>query len=78
MELSAEEAAALPSVMDDLEALGFELSVGKQSFAIQGVPSEIENSNPSELIRGMIHRSLDTGSDVKSEIQESSHFPWQP
>lgn len=72
MELSAEEAAALPSVMDDLEALGFELSkLGKQSFAIQGVPSEIENSNPSELIRGMIHRSLDTGSDVKSEIQES-------
>ncbi len=72
LELSASEAAALPSVYDDMEALGFELSeLGDRSFAIQGVPSEIENSNPSELIRGMIHRSMETGSDAKTEIQES-------
>ena len=72
MELSASEAAALPSVREDIEALGFEISeLGSQSYAIQGVPSEIENSNPAELIRGMIHKSLETGSDVKSDIQES-------
>jgi DNA mismatch repair protein MutL len=72
LELSASEAATLPSVYDDMEALGFELSeLGDRSFAIQGVPSEIENSNPSELIRGMIHRSMETGSDAKTEIQES-------
>ena len=72
LELSASEAAALPSVYDDMEALGFELSeLGDRSFAIQGVPSEIENSNPSGLIRGMIHRSMETGSDAKTEIQES-------
>lgn len=72
MELSASETAALPSIMDDLEALGFELSkLGDRSFAIQGVPSEIDNGNPSELIRGMIHKSMETESDVKSKIQES-------
>jgi DNA mismatch repair protein MutL len=72
LELSASEAAALPSIMEDLEALGFELSVlGSHSFAIQGVPSEIENGDPSLLIRSMIGKSMDTGSDVKADIQES-------
>src|SRR5690554_7613978 len=72
LELSASEAAALPSIMEDLEALGFELSnLGNHSFAVQGVPSEIENADPSLLIRSMIGKSLDTGSDVKSDIQES-------
>src|SRR5690554_2690946 len=72
LDLSASEAAALPSIMEDLEALGFELSnLGNHSFAVQGVPSEIENADPSLLIRSMIGKSLDTGSDVKSDIQES-------
>lgn len=72
LELSASEAAALPSVMDDLEALGFELSsLGNHSYAIQGVPAEIENAAPTLLIRTMIGKSMETGGDVKSSIQES-------
>lgn len=72
MELSASEAALLPSIMEDLEALGFVLSdLGNRSFAIQAVPSEIENGAPSSLIRSMIAKSIETGSDLKSEIQES-------
>ncbi|MDD2299378.1 MAG: DNA mismatch repair endonuclease MutL [Fermentimonas sp.] len=72
LELTASESAALPSIMDDLEALGFELSnLGNNCFAIQGVPSEIENTNPGQIIKSMINYSLETGSDVKSEIQES-------
>ena len=72
LDLSASEAAALPSIMEDLEALGFELSnLGSNSFAIQAVPSEIENATPASLIRSMIGKSMETGSDLKSEIQES-------
>ncbi|MFA7494107.1 MAG: DNA mismatch repair protein MutL, partial [Proteiniphilum sp.] len=72
LDLSASEAAVLPSIMDDLEALGFELSdLGNHSFAIQAVPSEIENAAPSSLVRSMIAKSIETGSDLKSEIQES-------
>lgn len=72
LDLSASEAAALPSIMEDLEALGFELSnLGNHSFAVQGVPGEIENADPSLLIRFMIGKSLETGSDVKADIQES-------
>ncbi|WP_294080522.1 DNA mismatch repair endonuclease MutL [Proteiniphilum sp. UBA5384] len=72
LDLSASEAAALPSIMDDLEALGFELSdLGNNSFAVQAVPSEIENADSAMLIRSMIGKSMETGSDVKSEIRES-------
>lgn len=72
VELSISEAAALPAIMDDVEALGFELSdLGNNCFAIQGVPSEIDGVNPSELVHSIIWKSIETGSDVKSEIQES-------
>jgi DNA mismatch repair protein MutL len=71
-ELSISEAAALPSIMDDIEALGFELNnLGNNCFAIQGVPSEIESGDPTELIHSIIEKSIETGSDVKSEIQET-------
>ncbi|OJV83318.1 MAG: DNA mismatch repair protein MutL [Bacteroidia bacterium 44-10] len=72
LDLSVSEAAALPSILEDLEALGFELGdLGNCSFAIQAVPSEIENTAPAPLVRSMIGKSMETGSDVKSEVQES-------
>jgi DNA mismatch repair protein MutL len=76
MELSVAEAAVLPVIMDDLEALGFELSsLGSHSFAIQGVPSELDNPDAPMLIRSMIDKSIETGSDVKSDIQEAIALP---
>ncbi|MCE5205513.1 MAG: DNA mismatch repair endonuclease MutL [Porphyromonadaceae bacterium] len=72
LELSAAETATLPSLMDDLEALGFELNpLGNNSFAIQGVPSEIENVDASLLIRTIIGKSMEAETDVKAEIQEA-------
>ena len=72
VELSISEAAALPSIMDDIKALGFELNnLGNNCYAVQGVPGEIDNVNPTELIHSIIEKSIETGSDVKSEIQES-------
>lgn len=72
LELTVTEAAVLPSIMDDIEALGFELSdLGSNCFAVQGVPTEIENIKPGQIIKSMISNSLETGSDVRAEIQES-------
>ena len=72
LELSAAEAAALPSIREDLEALGFELShLGSNSFGIQGIPSEIGNAAPSQLIRAMLDSSMHTGNDVKDELREA-------
>lgn len=72
LELSAAETATLPSLMNDLEALGFELSpLGNYTFAVQGVPSEIDNVDASLLIRTIIGKSMEAESDVKAEIQEA-------
>ena len=58
--------------MNDLEALGFELSpLGNYTFAIQGVPSEIENVDASLLIRTIIGKGMEAGNDVKTDMQEA-------
>ena len=71
IELTASEAAILPTISEDMESLGFEMSnLGSNTYAIQGVPSEIENPNVVKLIKSMLENITETGLDVKSEIQE--------
>ena len=56
--------------MDDLSAVGFDLSdLGGGSYAINGIPSGIEGLNPVELVRNMLHTAMEKGNDVKEEIQ---------
>ncbi|WP_165025533.1 DNA mismatch repair endonuclease MutL [Dysgonomonas sp. ZJ279] len=72
IELSPSEAAMIPYLMDDLEAVGFDLShLGNNAYAINGVPSEITNVDAVQLVHGMISKSVDSGSDVKDEIRET-------
>lgn len=72
LELSAAEAAILPSIHTSLESLGFEINaIGNQSFAIQGVPSSLENPDASALIRSMIERSEETALNVEEEVQNT-------
>jgi DNA mismatch repair protein MutL len=75
IELNPAEAAALESIIEDIEAVGFELtSLGNNSFAVQATPSELQNADSSKLLRSMIESSIDTGLDVKSEIHETIAF----
>lgn len=70
LQLPASEAAVLQSIMDDLAAVGFDLSdLGGGSYAINGIPSGTEGLNPVELVRNMVHTAVEKGSDVKEEIQ---------
>ena len=72
IELSPSESSMIPYLIDDLEAIGFDLSnLGNNAYAINGIPSEITNLDPIQIIHNMIGKSVDTGSDVKEEIQES-------
>jgi len=69
LQLPASEAVVLQSIMDDLLAVGFDISnIGGGSYAINGIPSGIEGLNPVELIRSMVHSSMEKGNDVKDEI----------
>lgn len=71
IELSPSEAAMIPYLIEDMEAVGFDLSfLGNNSYAINGTPSEI-NTSPVQLIHDMINKSIDSKSDVKEEIRES-------
>ena len=70
VQFPASEVAMLESILDDLSAVGFELtSLGGGSYAINGVPAGIEGLNPVELVRNMVHTALEKGSDVKEEVQ---------
>ena len=70
IQLPASEAAVLESLSDDLAAVGFDLSpLGGGSYAINGIPSGIEGLNPVELVRNMVHTSMEKGSDVKEEVR---------
>lgn len=71
IELSPSESAMIPYLIDDLTAVGFDLShLGNNAYAINGTPSEI-NADPVQLVHNMIDKSIESGSDVKEEIRES-------
>lgn len=70
LQLPASEAAVLQGIMDELSAVGFDLSdLGGGSYAINGIPSGIEGLSPVDLVRNMLHTAMEKGNDVKEEIQ---------
>lgn len=70
VQLPASEATMLESVMEDMSAVGFELTpLGGGSYAINGVPTGIEGLDPVELVRNMVHTAMKQGNDVKEEIR---------
>jgi DNA mismatch repair protein MutL len=72
IELSPSESAMIPYLVEDLESIGFDLSnLGNNAYSINGIPSEIGNADPAQLIHLIIMKSIETGSDVKDEIQET-------
>lgn len=69
LQLPASETIVLQEIMEDLMAIGFDLSdLGGGSYAINGIPSGIEGLDPVALVRNMVHTAKDKGSDVKEEI----------
>ena len=57
--------------MGELNAVGFELTnLGGGSYAINGVPSELEGINSIDLLNQMLHSAIEKGSQIKEEIQE--------
>lgn len=72
IEFSTTEASMIPYLLEDLETIGFELSpLGNNTFSINGTPAEINHKDPVELIHHIVEQSIETGSDIREEIQES-------
>ena len=69
IQLAPSESVMLETIMNDLLAVGFELtSLGGGSYAINGVPSGIEGLDPVELVRSMVNTAMEKGNDVKEEM----------
>ena len=67
---SPAELPVLEAIMDDLAALGFDLSsLGGGSYAINGIPAGIEGLNPETLVTNMVQTALEKGCKVKEEVQ---------
>lgn len=67
---SPSEVPVLEEIMDDLSSLGFELSpLGGGTYAINGVPADIEGLNPEQLITNIVHSAIEKGCKVKEEVQ---------
>ncbi|HBC37333.1 MAG TPA: DNA mismatch repair protein MutL, partial [Porphyromonadaceae bacterium] len=71
IELTSSEASSLSEIQEDMEALGFEMSdLGNNSFAIQGIPSELQNVDAVALVRSMIDKNMETGSNIQEQMHE--------
>lgn len=67
---SPAEVPVLEEIMEDLKALGFDLSsLGGGTYAINGIPSGIEGLNPETLVTNMVQTALEKGCKVKEEVQ---------
>ncbi len=72
VEFTAGEAAVLPTLLEDMQFIGFDLTnLGNNSYAINGLPAGVENLDPVSLIRNMVDRAIETGCEVHEEICDS-------
>jgi DNA mismatch repair protein MutL len=70
LQIPASEATVLEHIMEDLSAVGFDLSnLGGGSYAINGIPAGIEGLDPVQLVKNMLHTAMEKGNDVKEEVQ---------
>lgn len=72
VEFTAAESAVLPSLLEDLRFVGFDLSnLGNDNYAINGLPAGIENLDPVNLVKDIVGRAIETGCEVHEKICEA-------
>ncbi len=70
VQFPASEQVILESILDDLSAIGFDLSnLGGGSYAINGVPAGVEGLSPVDLLNNMVHTAMEKGNDVKRDVR---------
>ena len=69
LQLPPSEAVVLEHLSDELHALGFDLSVlGGGSFSINAIPTGTEKLDPVEVVRGIVHSSMEKGCRVEEDV----------
>lgn len=71
IQLSASQNVVLESISQEINALGFDVSfLGDNSWSINGLPSVIDNVNPSDIILQMIENVTESGEELGIGLQE--------
>lgn len=69
LELTTAEDSALPDLLEDLLFVGFDLAnLGNNTYAINGLPSEIQGVDPVLLIKDIINKVIERNSSVKEDL----------
>lgn len=72
IQFSPAEQLVLADLLDDLEFIGFELTnLGGGSYCINGVPSNIESTNPVKLLHDLIASAGETTISIKESVHKS-------
>ena len=70
IQLPASDALLLSEMLDDLAALGFDISpLGGGSFSINGVPAGIDGLSPVRLLQDMVDNVKEKGVGVEDELR---------
>ena len=69
LQLTTTQTITLESINDQLSELGFDIAyLGDNSWSINGIPSAINDTNPSELISKMIDTIESSGESLETEL----------
>jgi DNA mismatch repair protein MutL len=72
VEFTSSEAVMLPSILEELYYVGFDLSnLGNNSYAINGVPAGSEKLNSAALVKEAVNYTIETGCHAHEEICEA-------
>jgi len=69
IQLPPSDAVILQRIMPDLQHIGFELSdLGGTSYAVSGVPAELDGLDPVSLVRNIVSDASDSSQDAAEAI----------
>jgi DNA mismatch repair protein MutL len=67
-----QEAAMLPSLLEELAFIGFDLSdLGNNTYSINAVPAKLGKVDVVEVLKDMLNRAMETGCKMREEICEA-------
>lgn len=66
------EAALLDRILPEMAGIGFDLTdLGGGTYAINGIPADIEGLNVVSLINEMVSTAIEQGTDIREDINHS-------
>jgi len=72
IQLSSSDQTVFPKVLDQMQAMGFELSdLGGGSYSISAVPTDLDGLRPVELVHDMIDSTIEKNSLMREEIEKT-------